>query len=476
MSMLPPAAPKRTADEADGSGEPAEKRPRPAPEAEPTAADEEDDFDALLDGAGEDILADVAMPPEPADEVARRTFAEKLTEFKRVADEVELQGLLATLQKEAHSWLPLRRWRSSSLLLVCVARSSRIVRAAFISEGLSLLGAVLQESVGTLETGEAADRQEAGMWALACLMCLRALSLGRATLWEHRQTLGKPFDRLHRWCGKEKSALAAELRAPTSALCRRWRRQPKPAGQEVAPEQRAVRSKVVEIIQQGLMGISGAASPASPAPLTAASPGAMPNRLVAAEVEAALFGRFGSASHEYKQHARMLRSNLALAGNAKLRERVLAGDTTPEELAAMTSAELAPDALREQRRLAKEQAMKELVVEEMLPRLPSKGEGSPGRDAYTWSTAPPVFMKSPQRLGSSDSVDVSRASSAASQKEPPPLVPPPTPFQDIGGAGSRPHDGVEHHDHMEVLPTPAPDDEDEEQESLIQYLAKPVRT
>lgn len=53
--------------------------------------------------------------------------------------------------------------------------------------------------------------------------------------------------------------------------------------------------------------------------------------LARGEVEAALYGRFGSASAEYKQHARMLRSNLALAGNAKLRERVLAGDIAPEE-------------------------------------------------------------------------------------------------------------------------------------------------
>lgn len=323
------------------------------------------------------------------------------------------------------------------------------------------------------------------MWALACLMCLRSLPLGRAALWEHRHALGKPFDRLHRWCGREKSALAAELRAPTAALCKRWRRQPKPAGQEVAPEQKAMREKVVEMIVQGLMGIAGGNSPASPAPIALTSPGAMPNRLVAVEVEAALYGRFGSASQEYKQHARMLRTNLAHTGNARLRERVLTGELPPEDLAAMDSAHLAPDSLQEQRRAAELKAMKESVVEEMLPRLPSHGEGSPGRSAYDWYTAPPVFMKSPARQNSSDedrfgAVAADKAKEAAKEVPLPPLEPPPTPFRDLAAAASAHHPGshggqdFEHHD-LEVLATPAPDDEDEEQEALIQYLSKPVR-
>ena len=65
---------------------------------------------------------------------------------------------------------------------------------------------------------------------------------------------GKPFDELHKWCAKEKSALAAELRAPTLELCRRWRRQPKPAAQEQSPEDKAMRRRVVELISQGLSG------------------------------------------------------------------------------------------------------------------------------------------------------------------------------------------------------------------------------
>jgi len=44
------------------------------------------------------------------------------------------------------------------------------------------------------------------------------------------------------------------LRAPTLELCRRWRRQPKPAAQEQSPEDKAMRRRVVELISQGLSG------------------------------------------------------------------------------------------------------------------------------------------------------------------------------------------------------------------------------
>ena len=65
---------------------------------------------------------------------------------------------------------------------------------------------------------------------------------------------GKPFDGLHKWCASQKSALAAELRAPTLELCARWRRQPKPAAQEQSPEDKAMRRRVVDLISQGLSG------------------------------------------------------------------------------------------------------------------------------------------------------------------------------------------------------------------------------
>ena len=63
------------------------------------------------------------------------------------------------------------------------------------------------------------------------------------------------------------------------------------------------------------------------------SPAQLPNNLVAAEVENLLWGRYGRAkASEYRHHARMLRTNLSLAGNAELRSRVLSGELRPEEI------------------------------------------------------------------------------------------------------------------------------------------------
>ena len=79
---------------------------------------------------------------------------------------------------------------------------------------------------------------------------------------------------------------------------------------------------------QGIGGISPA-SPAGPMP----SPAQLPNNLVAAEVENLLWGRYGRAkASDYRHHARMLRTNLSLAGNAELRSRVLSGELRPEEI------------------------------------------------------------------------------------------------------------------------------------------------
>lgn len=63
------------------------------------------------------------------------------------------------------------------------------------------------------------------------------------------------------------------------------------------------------------------------------SPAQLPNNLVAAEVENLLWGRYGRAkASDYRHHARMLRTNLSLAGNAELRSRVLSGELRPEEI------------------------------------------------------------------------------------------------------------------------------------------------
>lgn len=488
---------KRAPEESAGEGDAKKARVEeaadaPAPEQSSGLGGgglEEDDFDALLDGVGADGLGDLLVePPVPPEEAGRRAFVDRLGPGR--VTEGNLGELLALLRDEAPGWGRVRRWRSSALLLVYVARASRLCRAAFVAEGLPLLGALLQEAIAALESGEAVERQEAGMWTLACLMCLRSLPLGRATLWEHRTSVGKPFDRLHRWCGRERSALAAELRAPTELLCRRWRRQPKPVGQDHAPEHKAVRKKVIEVIGQGLMGIGGTNSPASPAPLM--SPG-LPPPVAAAEVEMALYAKYSGPTAEYKQHSRMLRSNLALQGNADLRARVLSGEITAEELVAMDSSHLAPEAVQEARRAQLRKALKADIVTSLVPRMEKEeGDTSPGHHNYAANTAPPVWVAAPEpalpRRNSSlksltsedsaapaaDASEVAGAGAPAAAPAPlppvPALVPPPTPFQEGAAAGTQAHHEAEPPT-PDIMATPAPDDEDEEEAALVRYLS-----
>eukprot|EP00929_Paragymnodinium_shiwhaense_P041128 TRINITY_DN21386_c0_g1_i3.p1 TRINITY_DN21386_c0_g1~~TRINITY_DN21386_c0_g1_i3.p1 ORF type:complete len:471 (-),score=107.97 TRINITY_DN21386_c0_g1_i3:199-1611(-) len=468
---------EQTAAPADAEAEPPAKKPRLEEEA--------DDFDALMGGGpgGDDDLdalvggLETGPPAEPAEEVARRRFADRLAKADGPMTEEDLESLLLILRDEAPKWGAVRRWRSSALLLVHVSRAPRAVRAQFAAEGMPLLGAVLQESVGHLETGDATARQEAGMMTLASLMALRALPIGRATMWEHRQSVGKAFDRLHRWCGKERSALAAELRAPTTELCKRWRKQPKPANQESSQEQKAIRMKVITIIQQGLLGIAGGNSPASPAPVPP-SPGRLAPNTVAAEVEAALFGHHNGATNEYRQHARALRSNLSLTSNTRLREKVMSGEMGPEELVKMDSNSLAPEELQEKRKDAEKRAMKEVVAETLVP-LTRLMSNSDDRLSYNPGMAPPP-MVSPTREISADSIGKEKDAEAAppASAAPVSMVPPPTPFRH--GDGMPPPANVPGTERMpattpEVMATPCPEDEDEECAALIRFLSRPVQ-
>ena len=98
-------------------------------------------------------------------------------------------------------------------------------------------------------------------------------------------------------------------------------------------QDKAMRRRVVDLISQGLSGLGGVSptSPKSPvAPMP--SPAQLPNNLVAAEVENLLWGRYGKAkAHDYRHHARMLRTNLSHPQNSELRARVLSGDLKPED-------------------------------------------------------------------------------------------------------------------------------------------------
>lgn len=481
---------KRTAENA-GLELPEAKQSKAA--AAPDLGDIDDDFDLLLrsgslDASLEryDSLADEPPPVELPEEQARRTFAERLSRNHRV-DAEELPDLIGELQNKAPKWGSIRRVRSAALLFVFVARSTRICRAAFVAEGLQLLGFVLQDGVAQLEKGDASERQEAGMWILACLTLLRALPIGRATMWQHRVALGKPFDRLHKWCSREKSALAAELRGPTTQLCMRWKKQPKPAEQDADPAIKAIRRKVVDMIAQGLAGIPGGGhSPVTcPSPAVPNSPAArLPANTTSQELEAALYSRYSGATAEYRQHARMLRSNLALPGNASLRENVLTGDTTAEELIAMNSDRLAPQTLQEERHREQQEYQKDMIIKEKLMPPPDVEDG---KTDYNAGTAPPVLSRRVSSLlGEEGAASLARQdSNALAAPAPEPagpsgsaqafrMEPPPTPFREMEGHHHAGHAGVSPGT-PEILATPAQGEEDEDEQALIQWLTKPVR-
>ncbi|CAJ1357072.1 unnamed protein product, partial [Effrenium voratum] len=371
-----------------------------------------------------DLLEEVPLLPE---EKARRDFAERL---RSQLDEASLSGMLKELQTDAPKWGPLRRMRSVALLLVHVSRASRACRGVFVAQGLPLVGELLTDSIGVLEAGPPEEHQEAAMRSLACLACLTALAVGRATMWEHRHIMGKAFDRLHRWCGREKTALAAEVRAPCMALCRRWRQQPKPAVQDT-PQNKALRVKVLELIKQGLEGEKSE----------------RPIGTVASEIEATLYAMHKGATADYRQHARMLRNNMVLPGNESLRERILCGEIVASELVRMDSRSLAPQTLQEKRRAEELEALKSVV----LPGTPLAKPMDPPAASFDWPK------------------DVKPEKSEKEMAMEPPA--PPTPFQEGLATPVRPSHAP---NTPEAMATPAPDDDDEQAEELIRYFSQQV--
>jgi len=388
----------------------------------------DDELEAFL-GAG--VLAELPFPaPDPPEEVARRAFAERLAARTTISHE-ELPWLLQEIRDVAPGWGAVPRMRCAALLLVYVARSSRDCRASFVAKGMPLLGEVLQEAMTRLEGREAAERQA--------------------------------FDRLHRWCGQAGTALAAELRLPTAALCRRWKRQPRPALHEASPEQKALRMKVVEVIELGLWGV-GTASPALPA-ASCSSPGVLPPALAAAEIEAALFGLYGGPTAEYRHHARMLRRNLVLPGNAPLRSRVLSGDMAAQELVSLDSRSLAPEALQEQRRVAEREAARQLVVQ--VDELPVLRVDDLRDQTYTPAAATPELPEAePAGLPLSDA-EAAPPATASTTMAASPAEPSPTPFTPSPGLE------VAAFTPTEVLATPV-QDENEQEAELIRWFSQRV--
>ena len=129
-------------------------------------------------------------PAETQEESARKDFVNALSEKGFRVDEEELLDLLNALKEKVPNWGIAIERRCLGLVLGCIARSSRSCRIAFVAQdGLKLVGQVLKETVERLEAND--GREEAGMLALACLACLKALPLGRASLWEHRHAIGR---------------------------------------------------------------------------------------------------------------------------------------------------------------------------------------------------------------------------------------------------------------------------------------------
>jgi len=430
-----------------------------------------DDLDALVGGESFD---EESAPPASSEEAQRALFAARLAEAKKI-DAEDLPELLEMLRDKAPSWGEERRRRSVALLLVYISRSGRQCRAAFAAEGMPMLGSALTEGVRGLEEGTDAERQEAGMRIEACLACLKSLPIGRATMWEHRHSVGKPFDRLHRWCAKSKSALAAEIRVPTNSLCAKWRLQPKPAEQDGDAQQKAIRRKVVQILGQGLAGFVGN-SPASPAhcvmspSVGCASPGMLPPSTTAAELEATLFafhkGVAKGITDEYRRHARTLRNNLGK--NPDLRNKVLAGETSLEQLCSMSTDDLAPEDLKEYRRAEAQKMLNEVWDKDgsnaPIPRTDSN-------DGYDRNLAPPP-LRLRKGITSVDETSDSGAAPSEPKRLEVRMEPPPTPFgdglapkavQDMGTMAS-----------PFVDATPAPGEEDEDAEALIRYLSNSI--
>ena len=96
-------------------------------------------------------------------------------------------------------------------------------------------------------------------------------------------------------------------------------------------------------------------------------------RAIADQVELSVFDVSVAITKEYKQKAQALKYNLTR--NTDLRERVLSGAILPEDLAAMSSAEMASDDQKKKREAAAVANLAETVNNEELQKLKRAAEG-----------------------------------------------------------------------------------------------------
>jgi len=276
----------------------------------------------------------------PSSEDGRhRKLEERLVATEELKVE-EIPEMLALFADRSLVWGDSnRRLRSAALLITYITRGSRPICEGFAAaDGLVLLGEVMCDAVACLENACVGDVQEdASMHALACLRCLKHHTL-LLTQASEETAITASLARLQALREHSSSEAISDLCKRAADLCRRLQSKVSPCSPDASD---CLRRKAVVLIAQGFLGTAEAEA-----------------RAVAEKVEVALMSLHGGATPKYRQHARMLKSNLALAGNAELRARLLCGLLTAEELVAMESPALAPEALQEERRLAEEKVLR----------------------------------------------------------------------------------------------------------------------
>lgn len=91
---------------------------------------------------------------------------------------------------------------------------------------------------------------------------------------------------------------------------------------------------------------------------------------------------------KYRQHARMLKTNLSVAGNSPLRARIASGELSVKSLVLMDSSELAPGTLREQRQVIKQESLRNVV--DKIGRLSPLGSPERQSGYNPWIAPPPL--------------------------------------------------------------------------------------
>ena len=129
---------------------------------------------------------------------------------------------------------------------------------------------------------------------------------------------------------------------------------------------------------------------------------------------------------------------------------------------AQDSNALAPEEVRKKREEAQARVMRESVVEEMIPLHLKDGDNSFFDRGADLNTAPVVWVSPSKEKAKAEKEE-------ESAKEPPRMLPPPTPFtlNTPAQTMSTPLDA----NTPDIMATPGPDDDDEDELSVLRYLS-----